>query len=388
MALVSLIQLQPPDNPHRAPNTNDGLEFGANFQQLVNAVNADQLGNFRNFIDGGDFTINPFQRNCAALATTNFLTSAISNSTGYFADRFFGGATATSAVMMGKVGVTAVPGFSQALQFGRNTSDTHTTPLYLGQVLEGLDSIRMQGQWVCLSFWAQTVSAYSGGALTVTLVASTTTGADDTAAHLIAGSTNWSTGAASPAVNVINTTQTLTSSWQRYYFTGFVPTGTQQVGFYVSYTPTGTAPANTNDAIQFMGFQLEIVPANNTPPSNFEHRDIEVELCLCQRYYWNIPEPASGVIVASGHNSGTNAQTFYCALPQTMRAAPTVTTTVGSFKVNSATAGVVAATGLTASGTHTVNAVGLASTGTGTAGQGATLQGGGASGVVQVSADY
>jgi hypothetical protein len=47
----------------------------------------------------------------------------------------------------------------------------------------------------------------------------------------------------------------------------------------------------TNDSIQFMGFQLEVVPAasgalGNVPPTNFEHRDAEVELALAQRYAW------------------------------------------------------------------------------------------------------
>jgi hypothetical protein len=105
-------------------------------------------------------------------------------------------------VIIGKVAVSAVLGFSQALSFGRNGRDTHTTPIYLGQVLEGVDSIRLQAQRVTFSFWAQLQSGYPGGALSVVGVASTTSGADDTATHLIAGSNNWSTGAASPAMTV------------------------------------------------------------------------------------------------------------------------------------------------------------------------------------------
>jgi hypothetical protein len=67
--------------------------------------------------------------------------------------------------------------------------------------------------------------------------------------------------------------------------------------------------------------------------------------------------------------------------------APTVTTAVGTFKVNSSTGGVVAATNLAGNATHTPNAIGLTSSGTVTAGQGATLQGGGGSGYVLASSD-
>jgi hypothetical protein len=392
MSVFNLQQLQPPDTAHRPPNTGDGNDFGCTFQALVNGVNNAGLVNFRNLLDGGDFSVNPFQRNVAGLATTNFLTTPINNATGYSADRFFGGATAASSIAMGKVATSAVAGFSQALSFGRAASDTHVTPIYLGQVLETADSIRLQGQYVTFSFWAQLQSSYSGGALNVA-VSAATTGADDTAAHLIANSGNWPV-----APNVISTTQVLTTSWQRYYFTGLVPSNATQLGVYVSYTPTGTAPANTNDSIQFLGFQLEVVqlPTSggvpsataNVPPTNYEHRDVQVELEICQRYAWVIPEPASGVVVGAGMVSATNTEIFYLATPVQLRAAPAVTTAVGSFKSNSATGGVVAATGLTGNATHTPNAIGLTSTGTGTAGQGALLQGGGGAGYILASADY
>jgi hypothetical protein len=383
MSLFSLMQLQPPDQPHRQPNTGDGLEFGVGYQALVNALNNTHLANFRNLLDGGDFSVNPFQRNVGGLATANFLTTAINSAVGYFADRFFAGATAASGITMGKVAVSAVPGFSQALSFGRASADAHVTPIYLGQVLEGADCVRLQGQYVTLSFWGQLQGSYSGGALNVQAVSQAN--ADDSAANLIAAAGNWA-----GATNVINASQVLSNTWQRYYFTGVVPASCKQLGFYVSYTPTGTAPGNTTDSIQFMGFQLEVVPSStgNVPPTNFEHRDIQVETEICQRYAWLTAEPASGVIVGAGHNSATNTQIFYMATPVQMRAAPTVTTSVGTFKVNSSTGGVVAATGLAASGTHTPNAIGLTSTGTGTAGQGATLQGGGGNGYILASADY
>jgi hypothetical protein len=329
---------------------------------------------FRNLLDGGDFTVNPFQRNVAGLATTNFLTTPLSNTVGYFADRWFGvGASASSSVNMGSVANTTIPGFSTALQFQRTSGNTNTANISFGQVVETADSIRCQGQTVTFSFWAATGSNYSGGPLTVQVISGT--GTNQSAANMVAGS--WTTQA-----NVVNTTQAINSTMQRYQFTGVVPAACTQLGVLLTYTPTGTA--GTNDYIQFMGLQLEI----DFQASPFEHRDAQVELEICQRYAWLINEPASGVVVGSGIVSATNTEVFYLATPVQLYKAPTVTTAVGSFKSNSATGGVVAATGLTGNTTHTPNAIGLTSTGTGTAGQGALLQGGGGSGYILASADF
>lgn len=98
--------------------------------------------------------------------------------------------------------------------------------------------------------------------------------------------------------------------------------------------------------------------------------------------------PAAGVSCgAGGVATGTNAVNFTIALPTPMRTAPTVTVSAGSFKQHLGAAA-VAATGLTNNTTHTTTVIGLNSTGTATAGQGAILEGGGGSGYVLASADY
>jgi hypothetical protein len=321
--------------------------------------------NFRNVIDGGDFQTNPWQRGNSI--------ASISNAVAYGPDRFFAIGGASSNITLAKAANTDVAGFTQACTFGRTSGNTDTAAINFGQVMESLDCYRMQGQQVTLSFWAKAGANYSGGAVTVKLFSGTNT--DDTAANMVAGS--WA-GSATP----INSTFTPNTTMTRYQFTGTVAAAAKQLGSLLSYTPTGTAGAADN--IILHGIQLEVGGC----ASPFEFRDAEVELALAQRYFFQINEPASGVIVAAGHNSGTNTQTFVMGLPTPMRANPTVNVTVGSFKANSSTAGVVAATGLTASGTHTTSQIGLTSTGTGTAGQGATLQGGGGAGKITVSADY
>jgi hypothetical protein len=143
----------------------------------------------------------------------------------------------------------------------------------------------------------------------------------------------------------------------------------------------GTAGAN--DWVQLMGIQLEI-GSQATP---FEHRDIELELAIAQRYFFNIPEPASGVIVGAGMVTGASAEVIFIPLPVQMRAAPNVTVNSGSFKFN--LAGSPTAVGTFAAGaTHTPNYISVTGTAAGTPGQGTLLQGGGGSGFIQASADF
>jgi hypothetical protein len=160
-----------------------------------------------------------------------------------------------------------------------------------------------------------------------------------------------------------------------------VPNGCTQLGVLLGATPVGTAGAA--DYVQIMGVQLEI-GAQATP---FEHRDIELELAIAQRYFFNIAEPASGVVVGAGMVAGTNAEVIFIPLPVQMYKAPTVSVSAGSFKFNIAgTATAVA--GFAAGSTHTPNYISVIGTTTATSGQGTLLQGGGGAGFVQASADF
>src|SRR5271166_946643 len=57
------------------------------------------FANFRNLIDGGDFSINPFQRNIPGLASGGVIVTPVAATPTYFADRFFaaGGAATPDA---------------------------------------------------------------------------------------------------------------------------------------------------------------------------------------------------------------------------------------------------------------------------------------------------
>jgi hypothetical protein len=148
----------------------------------------------------------------------------------------------------------------------------------------------------------------------------------------------------------------------------------------MSFTPSGTAGAD--DSIYINGVQLEIGPS----ASPFEHLDAQVVLEICQRYAWLVAEPAAGVVVGAGQNTGASSQLFYMATPVQFMKAPTVTVAGGSFKTNQA--GTATATTITPGATHIVNAISINGNSSGSAGQATMLLGGGGSGWILASADF
>lgn len=302
--------------------------------------------NFRNVLDGGDATINPWQRG------TSFSNIGATNT--YTADRMFAVGGAGTSGTVTKTANTSVLGFSQMFAIGRAQSSSSTSTLTFGQVLESLDSIRLQGQPVTMSFWASANTGFSGANLAVELSAGT--GTDQSASSLV--NNTWTN-----QTNPISTTQVLTTSATRYQFFGTVPASATQVGVTLAYTPQSTAVSPTGDNFNLWGWQLEL----GTGATPFEHRDIQLELEIAQRYFFQINEGTSGTVVGVGAVSGTNAETIFIPLPVQMRAAPTVTVVAGSFAFQLAGA-LVAVSGFAAGALHTVNFINLIGTTTGASG--------------------
>lgn len=347
---------------------------------------ANPFANPRNLLDGSDFTINPWQRNIPGLASGGVISTAVTNTPTYFADRFFAVGNASSAILMANVADSSIPGFSNSLLLTRQAANTNTAAINFGQVVETADSIKTQGQVLTLSFWARTGANYSGGNLSVQLYSGT--GSNQSAANMVAGSWTGSTLASlvpSAANGISGTTaqQPLTSSMTRYSFTtaAAIPANASQLGFMISFTPSGTAGAQ--DGIFVNGFQLEI----GTQMSPFEKEDVQIVLEECQRYCAVLAEPASGNVVAAGTNTGATSQIILWQLPAQMYKSPSFISALGLFKTQQAGT-LTAITTLAASGTHTVNQVGISANSTGTAGQGTLLQGGGGNGYLMATADF
>jgi hypothetical protein len=337
-----------------------------------------QMANFRNLIDGGDFSVNPWQRGTTPAAVT-------STTCTYVADRWFVAGATTCSITVTDPAITAVPGFTNALQFTRTAAQTTTTALYLGQIVESLDVYRARGQFLTLSFWAAAGANYSPTTAATVQVRSGTSVNEGAAVAMGANYAGAVTGYAGTA-NVIAGTFTPTATWTYYTFTSAAPIGltVSELALLFGMVPVGTA--GTTDGFQIAGVQLEIGSAA-TP---FEHRDIGVELELCQRFCFVLNEPSTTTVdVATGMCLSASTAKLVIPMPVTMRAAPTVTVTIGSFSVLATTGTAVTLTSGGPPTGHSVNAISvLVSAASGLlAGYGTLLGGTGGSGLITASCD-
>lgn len=342
--------------------------------------------NFRNLLDGGDFTVNPWQRNINGIYTSASVLTLASAVT-YFADRW----AAMSASSAGSVNVSLIadsllPGSKQHVQVARASANSNLSAISFVQVMEPTDVYRLQGQQVVLSFYAKAGANYSpaAAALVANVINGTGTVANTTVSSMQAATwTNQQT--------TFTGTATLSSAaWTRYQFTGTVPatltsaaSAVTQCGVQFQFTPVGTASAN--DWVQLDMIQLEV----GATASNPERRDAQVELELCQRYAFVYAEPAASIAVAQMTVTTASVETAIIALPVQMVSAPTVTVAAGSMKVVIDAQTSAAAASLAAGVGHTATNINITTSNAATAtAHAAILLGGGGAGYILASADY
>lgn len=140
----------------------------------------------------------------------------------------------------------------------------------------------MAGQPVTFSFWARKGADYSPTASAMVAALVSGTGTDQYWLSFTGGAA------------VVDTTVTLTTSWQRFTFTATPASNVSQ--FYIKFEMNPTGTAQTNDYFEVTGVQLE-AGSQVTP---FEQRQTQTELSLCQRYYWRHTSRTNDAIFAPG----------------------------------------------------------------------------------------
>jgi len=191
----------------------------------------------------------------------------------YAADRFqvynAGASEALTISRQATSDTTNLPFIQYCTRFQRNSGQTGTTLTQYGQTLESVNSIPFAGKAVTFSFYARKGADFSAASSTLNAKVTTGTGTDQ---NVFTGFT----GGTSP----INSTATLTTTWQRFTFTGTIAATATQLGLEVSYTPVGTA--GTNDYYEVTGFQLDI--SSVALPYRTAGTTYQAELAMCQRY--------------------------------------------------------------------------------------------------------
>jgi hypothetical protein len=273
---------------------------------LVGKTNNTNLQSFRNLLIGGDFATNPWQRG----------TSFTNPSTNYHADRwgnFMQGSPTTSVTKQ-----TPATGIT-SLRVQRTVASIIVQPLWLFQTVEMANCQDIAGQYLTLTVGMIAGANFSGGTVAISIIAGQ--GTVDSADILGSGF-----GTISMAV-VAGRSPTPTGTPTKFTISGLVPANMNQIAVRLIWTPTGTAGAA--DYVDFYDIQLE----RGAIATLFERRPVEVELQLCQRYYYNNKYGPSYVGGLAGalywQGDAVSGHSYYAQLefPVPMRVSPTVTLT-------------------------------------------------------------
>ena len=203
---------------------------------------------------------------------------------------------------------TNLPFIQYCSRVGRASGNTNTSAVYIGQSFETINSIPLAGKTVTMSFYARAGANFSSASNVLGMYAAYGTGTDQ---NIFVGYTGQAQAIAGNA--------TLTTTWQRFTYTGAVPSNATEFGFYLGYAPTGTAGAN--DYFEITGVQVEI--GSQATPFSRAGGSIGGELALCQRYYWRAPANGVYTAFASGSAYSTGSVQAYLNYPVPMRVVPT-----------------------------------------------------------------
>jgi len=230
----------------------------------------------------------------------------------YTSDRWYysNGANQASVISRQVTGdTTNLPNIQYCARVQRNSGQTGTSNTYFAQSFESVNSIPFTGQAVTLSFYARKGANYSATSNILTVYFNYGTGTDQS---VITGYTG--------GANVVVQNATLTATWQRFTYTGTVPTTATELGLFFQTVPTGTA--GVNDYYEVTGVQVEL----GSYATTFSRAGgtIQGELAACQRYYYRaVAGTGYGILAPVAYTNTTTVATGNIQFPVTMRVAPT-----------------------------------------------------------------
>ena len=241
---------------------------------------------------------------------------AFNNESKYTADRMYPTIANTGATVSRQTtsDTTNLPFIQYCMRLARNSGTTNTGNITLTSSFETINSIPFVGKTVTFSFYARAGANYSSASNALSVYLVTGTGTDQNQA------TGY-TGQATP----IAQTATLTTTWQRFTYTGTIATTATEISPNIGYTPSGTAGAN--DYFEITGLQLDI--GNVALPFRTYAATLQGELAACQRYYYRIGGTAYNAL-GSGVYVSTTSCRVYIPMAVTMRTSTAFTSSSAS----------------------------------------------------------
>jgi hypothetical protein len=233
----------------------------------------------------------------------------------YTADRWYAAFSAIAGRTLSRQTGTAQ--FPYFMRVARDSGNSATNALLIGQSWEIADATPYAGQTVTISYYARKGANYS--ATSDGLAFSFYTGTSSTEANRI------TTAYASGDTVLLSATTTLTSTLTRYSHTVTLAAGVTQFALRFTFTPTGTAGAA--DYYEITGLQVEV---GSTPTTwNTLGTTFQGELAACQRYYWNW-KSGNSLTMGIGRYTTATEMGIYTMFPVTMRIAPSLVATTGT----------------------------------------------------------
>jgi hypothetical protein len=200
---------------------------------------------------------------------------------------------------------TNLPNIQYCLRVQRDSGNTGTSVILVGQNIETVNSIPFAGKTVTLSFYARKGADYSAASNVLQTDFASGTGTDQ----------NIITSGTLTGINSTLTNHTLTGTWQRFTVTKNVDATATQLVVVFRDTPVGTA--GTNDYFEVTGVQVElgsVATAFHTYAAT-----IQGELGACQRYYYRQTAAEAFSVFGVGLATSTTNARITVSLPVTLR---------------------------------------------------------------------
>jgi hypothetical protein len=237
----------------------------------------------------------------------------------YSADRWYTQTGASQAVTVSRQGTgdtTNLPFVQYCARVQRNSGQTGTADFGIFQSFETVNSIPFAGKTVTMSFYARSGANFSATSSVLRARLYSGTGTDQ---NLLTSYTGLQI--------TIDASATLTSTWQRFTFTGTVSSTATELTVGMYYAPTGTAGAA--DFFEVTGVQIDI--GNVALPFRTTGVTYEQELAACKRYFQVF---GNSVLADRALTTGVcyaNNQVFAALVFDEMRVSPTANIISGTI---------------------------------------------------------
>ena len=237
-------------------------------------------------------------------------TSKLNGANSYVADRWIGSqATVTTFSRQNVSDSTNLPNIQYCLRAQRTSGSAQTDQMNISQSMETVNSIPYAGKPITFSFYARAGANYSATSSLLNAQLITGTGTDQ----------NVYTVGYTGGVTLINQNATLTTTWQRFAYTGTVASNVTEIGLTFVAQTTGTAGAN--DWYEITGIQIDVgtYTASSAPTFRRAGGTLQGELAACQRYYWRTGVQSAYGAFGNGSASSTTNCKIIIKNPTTLR---------------------------------------------------------------------